>query len=131
MKSIIIIFLFFCLISKRGAADQEYQQIDLYAETSFLKENKKHRVKKLNLEQKKELAKIINKYNLFRDGKTETDVPFIGNLGIFHIIINKKPYLLFMAYNTKHIHLFDKKKLEVKNIRRSSFGYKKGTTRVV
>lgn len=36
-----------------------------------------------------------------------------------------------MAYNTKHIHLFDKKKLEVKNIRRSSFGYKKGTTRVV
>ena len=56
MKSIIIIFLFFCLISKRGAADQEYQQIDLYAETSFLKENKKHRVKKLNLEQKKELA---------------------------------------------------------------------------
>ena len=109
MKSIIIIFLFFCLISKRGAADQEYQQIDLYAETSFLKENKKHRVKKLNLEQKKELAKIINKYNLFRDGKTETDVPFIGNLGIFHIIINKKPYLLFMAYNTKHIHLFDKK----------------------
>ena len=85
MKSIIIIFLFFCLISKRGAADQEYQQIDLYAETSFLKENKKHRVKKLNLEQKKELAKIINKYNLFRDGKTETDVPFIGNLGIFHL----------------------------------------------
>lgn len=83
------------------------------------------------MEQKKELAKIINKYNLFRDGKTETDVPFIGNLGIFHIIINKKPYLLFMAYNTKHIHLFDKKKLEVKNIRRSSFGYKKGTTRVV
>lgn len=40
MKSIIIIFLFFCLTSKRGAADQEYQQIDLYAETSFLKENK-------------------------------------------------------------------------------------------
>ena len=53
MKSIIIIFLFFCLISKRGAADQEYQQIDLYAETSFLKDDKKHRVKKLNLEQKK------------------------------------------------------------------------------
>ena len=78
---------------------------------STKKEKKIHRVKKLNLEQKKELAKIINKYNLFRDGKTETDVPFIGNLGIFHIIINKKPYLLFMAYNTKHIHLFDKKKI--------------------
>ena len=37
----LIIFLFFCLTSKIGAADQEYQQIDLYAETSFLKENKK------------------------------------------------------------------------------------------
>ena len=127
----LIIFLFFCLTSKIGAADQEYQQIDLYAETSFLKENKKYRVKKLNLEQKKELARIISKYDLFRDGKTETDAPFIGTLGIFHIAINKKPYLLFMAYNTKHIHLFDKKKLEVKNIRRSSFGYKKGTTRMV
>ena len=57
----LIIFLFFCLTSKIGAADQEYQQIDLYAETSFLKENKKYRVKKLNLEQKKELARIISK----------------------------------------------------------------------
>ena len=47
----LIIFLFFCLTSKIGAADQEYQQIDLYAETSFLKENKKYRVKKLNLEE--------------------------------------------------------------------------------
>lgn len=107
----LIIFLFFCLTSKIGAADQEYQKIDLYAETSFLKENKKYRVKKLNLEQKKELARIISKYDLFRDGKTETDAPFIGTLGIFHIAINKKPYLLFMAYNTKHIHLFDKKKI--------------------
>ena len=61
--------------------------------------------------QKKELARIISKYDLFRDGKTETDAPFIGTLGIFHIAINKKPYLLFMAYNTKHIHLFDKKKI--------------------
>ena len=60
------------------------------------------------MEQKKELARIISKYDLFRDGKTETDAPFIGTLGIFHIAINKKPYLLFMAYNTKHIHLFEK-----------------------
>ena len=118
MKSIIIIFLFFCLISKRGAADQEYQQIDLYAETSVLKENKKHRGKKLKLEQKKELAKIINKYNLFRDGKTETDVPFIGSRHFF-TVDEVKTYIDMMALhnmNRFHWHITEDQgwRLEIK-----------------
>ncbi|WP_290488220.1 hypothetical protein [Akkermansia sp. UBA3271] len=104
------ILIFFALPQKEGQQIKNINKSIYMQKHLFLKMIKKHRVKKLNLEQKKELARIISKYDLFRDGKTETDAPFIGTLGIFHIAINKKPYLLFMAYNTKHIHLFDRKK---------------------
>ncbi|MBS5975678.1 hypothetical protein [Akkermansia muciniphila] len=77
----LIIFLFFCLTSKIGAADQEYQQIDLYAETSFLKENKKYRVKKLNLEQKKRISKNYQQIRFISGWKNGNGCSFYRNSG--------------------------------------------------
>ncbi len=53
MKSIAIIFLFFCLTLQAGKAEHKYKQIDLYTETYFYKDNKEYQVKRLNWEQKK------------------------------------------------------------------------------
>lgn len=103
MRFIVIILLFFCFTAKIGTAKQKYERIDLYKETSFFKDGKKHRVKRLNPKQKRELAEIFNKYDLLSDGQTEADIPFIGYIAIFHIAINKKNCLLFMVNNTNHL----------------------------
>lgn len=53
MKSIIIIFLFFPLPQKEGQQIKNINKSIYMQKHLFLKMTKKHRVKKLNLEQKK------------------------------------------------------------------------------
>lgn len=125
MKLTCIIFLFFifCVIAIGEMADKEYKDFDLYTESSFFKNGKKFRATKLSLNQRKELRDILSKYDLFLEGRTENTFPFIETLAIFRVAIDKKPYLLCMINNTNHI--FAKKRLGERNIKKNYFGYRK------
>ena len=112
----------FCVIEIGEMEDKEYKDFDLYTESSFLKNGKKFRATKLSLNQRKELRDILSKYDLFLEGRTDT-FPFIGTLAIFRVAIDKKPYLLCMINNTNHI--FAKKRLGERNIKKNYFGYRK------
>lgn len=111
MKFICIVFLFatFFVIANGKMTDRVYQEFDLYTEASFFKDGKNFQVTQLSQKQRNELKDILSKYNLFVEGKTENTYPFIGPLAMFHVTIDKKPYLLCMINNTNHI--FAEKKI--------------------